>query len=152
MYTHTLSTASYAQAPLSLFCVSGGTKLDTSVSVPLLRLQSSEGKFTTSLEIEPVRRSLCRRRSCTFTDAARLVPSGRILVRQAPPHHRCMASICPSNRGTGRLLMPRIPPHFSAPNRHRAQFLRGWRNTVGNLIELFLGHQKPITGLNVLVH
>ena len=41
-----------------------------------LRLQSSEWKFTTSREIEPVRRSFRRRRSCTFTEVARLVPSG----------------------------------------------------------------------------
>ena len=37
------------------------------LNVPLLRLQSSEWKFTVSREIEPVRRSFCRRRSCTFT-------------------------------------------------------------------------------------
>ena len=29
--------------------------------------------------------------------------------------------------------------------------LRGRRNTVGNLIELFLSQKKPITGLNVLI-
>ena len=34
--------------------------------VPLLRLQSSEGKPATSRDIEPVRRSFCRRGSCTF--------------------------------------------------------------------------------------
>ena len=44
--------------------------------MPPLRLQSSEGKFTTSREIEPVRMSFRRRRSCTFTEVARLVPSG----------------------------------------------------------------------------
>ena len=44
--------------------------------MPLLRLQSSEGKFTTSREIEPVRRSFRRHGSCTFTEVARLVPSG----------------------------------------------------------------------------
>ena len=32
---------------------------------------------TLSREIEPVRRSFCRRRSCTFTEVARLVPSRR---------------------------------------------------------------------------
>ena len=34
------------------------------LNMPLLRLQRSEGKFTTSRKIEPVRRSFCRRRSC----------------------------------------------------------------------------------------
>ena len=55
---------------------SGGTKRATSAKMPLLCLQSSEGKFTTSREIEPVRRSFCRHGSCTFTAVARLVPSG----------------------------------------------------------------------------
>ena len=40
----------------------------SSVNMPLLRLQSSEGRFTRSREIEPVRRSFCRRRSCTFAE------------------------------------------------------------------------------------
>ena len=35
-----------------------------------MRLRSSEGRFTRSREIEPVRRSLCRRRSCTLTEVA----------------------------------------------------------------------------------
>ena len=35
-------------------------------------------KFTVSCEIEPVRRSYRRRGSCTFTEVARLVPSGLI--------------------------------------------------------------------------
>ena len=51
----------------------GGTKRATSVNMPLLRLQSSEGKFAMSREIEPVRRSFCRRGSGTFTEVARLV-------------------------------------------------------------------------------
>ena len=55
---------------------SGGTKRATSKNVPLLRLQSSEGKFTMSREIEPIRRSFCRRRSRAFTEVASLVPSG----------------------------------------------------------------------------
>ena len=41
---------------------SGGIKRATSVNMLLLRLQSSEGNFTMSREIEPVRRSFCRRR------------------------------------------------------------------------------------------
>ena len=36
----------------------------------LLRLQSSEGKFTMSREIEPVRRSFCRHGGCTFAGVA----------------------------------------------------------------------------------
>ena len=52
------------------------TKRATSFNMSLLRMQSSEGKFTMSREIEPVRRSFCRRGSCTFTEVARLVPSG----------------------------------------------------------------------------
>ena len=47
-------------------CISGGTKRATSANMPRLHLQSSEGKFTMSLEIEPVRRSFCRHGSCTF--------------------------------------------------------------------------------------
>ena len=54
-----------------------GTERATSVNTPLLRLQSSEGNFTRSREIEPVRRSLCRHRSRRFTEVARLVPSGK---------------------------------------------------------------------------
>ena len=46
---------------------SGGTKRATSVNVPLLRLRSSEGKFTMSREMKPVRRSFCRHGSCTIT-------------------------------------------------------------------------------------
>ena len=38
------------------------------------------GKCTTSCEIEPVRRSFCRCRSCTFTEVARLVPSSSSLI------------------------------------------------------------------------
>ena len=54
---------------------SGGTKRATSVNMPLLRLQSSE-KFTMSREIEPAHGSFRRHGSCTFTEVARLVPSG----------------------------------------------------------------------------
>ena len=46
-------------------------------NMPLLRLQSSEAKFTKSREIEPVRRSFCRHGSRTFTEVACLVPSSR---------------------------------------------------------------------------
>ena len=56
--------------------IPGGTKRATSANMPLVRLQSSEGKFATSREIEPVRRSFCRHRSRTSTEVARLVPSG----------------------------------------------------------------------------
>ena len=49
-----------------------GTKRATSANVPLLLLRSSEGKLTTSREIEPVRRSFRRRGSGTFTEVARL--------------------------------------------------------------------------------
>ena len=38
--------------------------------------KSSEGKFTISREIEPVRRSFCRHGSRTFMELARLAPSG----------------------------------------------------------------------------
>ena len=44
--------------------------------MPPLRLQSSKGKLTMSCEIEPVRRPFCRQGSCTFTEVARLAPSG----------------------------------------------------------------------------
>ena len=57
---------------------SGGTKRAASVYMPLLLLQSSVGNFTTSDGTKPVRRSLRRRRSCSFTEVARLVPSGVI--------------------------------------------------------------------------
>ena len=55
---------------------SGGTKRATSADMPLPSLQSSEGEFTTSRDIAPVRRSFCRHGSCTLTEVARLVPSG----------------------------------------------------------------------------
>ena len=54
---------------------SGGTKLETSANMPLLRLQSSEGKFTMAREIEPVSKSFRRHGSCAFAEVARLVPS-----------------------------------------------------------------------------
>ena len=44
----------------------------------LLRLQSSE--------VEPVCRSLCRRRSCTLTEVARLVPSSWWFWELSPSH------------------------------------------------------------------
>ena len=59
----------------------GGAKRATSLNMPLLWLQSSEGKFGMSVEIEPVRRSFCRRRSCTFAEVARLVRSARDAAR-----------------------------------------------------------------------
>ena len=57
---------------------SGSTKCATFVNMtPLLRPQSSEGKFNAvSRGIEPVRRSLRRRGSRTLTEVARLAPSG----------------------------------------------------------------------------
>ena len=60
--------------PLAFPC---GTKRATSENMPLLRLQSSEGKFTMSCEIEPVHRSVCGHGSFTFTEVARLVPAFR---------------------------------------------------------------------------
>ena len=53
---------------------SGGTERATSVSVPLLRLRSSEGKSTMSREIEPVRRSFCTAQKLHVYGRARLVP------------------------------------------------------------------------------
>ena len=47
----------------------------TSVNVPLLHLRSSEGRFTMSCKVEPVRGSLSRCRSCTFIEAAQLAVS-----------------------------------------------------------------------------
>ena len=62
--------------------LSGGPRRAASVNVPLLRLQSSEGKFASSREIGPVRRrSYCRHGSCTFTEVARLVHSGLVSSR-----------------------------------------------------------------------
>ena len=43
--------------------------------MPVLRLQSPEGKFAKSREIEPVHRSCCRHGSGKFTEVARLAPS-----------------------------------------------------------------------------
>ena len=51
------------------------TKRATSVNVPLLRLQSSEGKFTTSCEMEPV----CRTLSVTSA------PFGNPCPKSGPP-------------------------------------------------------------------
>ena len=59
---------------------------DIGEHMQLLRLQSSEGKFTMSREIEPGRRSFRRHRSCTFTEVARSVPSrsGTMASRRMP--------------------------------------------------------------------
>ena len=51
---------------------------DSCDNMPFLRPQSSEGNFTMSREIRPVRRSFCRHGSCTFTEVARLVHSGNV--------------------------------------------------------------------------
>ena len=62
------------KAPIASKCNqgSGGTERATSVNIPLLRLQSSEGEFAMSREIKPVRRS-CYRHGCfMFTEVARL--------------------------------------------------------------------------------
>ena len=48
-------------------------------------LLCSEGKFTMSREIEPVRMSFRRRGSCTLAEVARLVPSG--------PLGRCLLAV-----------------------------------------------------------
>ena len=61
IYTYTYILTYTPRAPRPGCCghgTSGGTKRATSVSMPLLRLRSSEGKTTTSRKIEPVRRSL----------------------------------------------------------------------------------------------
>ena len=42
-----------------------------------------------------------------------------------------------------------VPGRLSACERW---LVGGWRNTVGDLIEFFLGQRQPITGLNVLVY
>ena len=63
--------------------MSGRTKRATTVDIPLPRLQSSEGKYTTSREIETVHRSFRRRRSCTVTEVARLVPSYKASTNQS---------------------------------------------------------------------
>ena len=57
----------------------------TSMKVPLLCLQSSEGTFTMSRENKSVRRSFCRHRSCTLTEVARLVPPGNISYALCAP-------------------------------------------------------------------
>ena len=54
-------------------------KRATSVKMPRLRLQRSEGVFTKSREVEPKRRSFRRRRGCTVAEVARLVPSSLCL-------------------------------------------------------------------------
>ena len=75
---------------------SGSTKRATSGHMPLLRLQSSEGKFTMSCEIEPVRRSFCRHcaevaRLRKWHDWCLLVsPTG---IRLAPGPLRCVATL-----------------------------------------------------------
>ena len=51
---------------------SGGATCATSVNMPRLRLQSSDGIITLYREVEPVRRSFCRHGSCTFTEVGTL--------------------------------------------------------------------------------
>ena len=73
----TVAIPRVAHPPLPVSLQSGDTKRATSANLPLLRLQSSERKFIImSRETEPVRRSFRRHGSCTFTEVARLVPSG----------------------------------------------------------------------------
>ena len=63
-----------------------------SVNMPLLRLQSSQGKFAMSAEINPVRRSFCRHGSCTFTEEARLVHSGYLLQEGSAKNNKTVLS------------------------------------------------------------
>ena len=63
--SRTMCSSVKSHLPVSAIS-SGGTKRATSVNTPLLQLQSSEGKSTMPREIEPARKSFCRRRSCTF--------------------------------------------------------------------------------------
>ena len=86
--------------------------------MPLLRLQSSERKFTMSREIEPVRRSFRRRRSCTFTEVARWVPSGseREISKRGGSNPRIIARLskCPRTAQSSQGLdHPRSPSHSS---------------------------------------
>ena len=64
----------------------------------------SEGKFTMSREIDPLRRSFRRRRSCTFTAVARLVPSGPTRARLSGGRAQKDANLDRGGRacGTGR--------------------------------------------------
>ena len=78
-------------------------KRTTSANMPLLRLQSSEGKFTMSREIERTRRPFCRHGSSMFTEVARLVPSGNLTFWvksqdfQHKLHNTCMSrTMCSS--------------------------------------------------------
>ena len=70
MYTHIWSPHPVQKSHFfAIYCCfnSGGTKRATSANM----------KFTMKREIEPVRRSFRRRRRCTLTAVARLVPSGQ---------------------------------------------------------------------------
>ena len=54
--------------------MSGGTERATSVN--MATSASARMGNSVSREMEPVRRSFCGQGSCTFTEVARLVPSG----------------------------------------------------------------------------
>ena len=75
-----------------------------------------------SREIEPVRRSLRRRRSRTFTEVARLVPSGRNHSGDSLPAARgALARELARLRSAGA---SRAPPRAAAPGRPARAGLR----------------------------
>ena len=93
MYTASITTAEYVflflivlpflPLPSGHVSPEAGFRRATSVNVQLLRLRSSKGKFIMFREIEPVRRSFRRRRSCTFTEVALWLPWGGLSSLQA---------------------------------------------------------------------
>ena len=110
----------------------------------LLRLQSSEGKLTTSREIQPIRRSVCVHGSCTFTEVARLVPSGGAIGRRCLPNgmidnmnnthdvNTIQSSIISNGTNNANDEVARLVP--SGLPDHRAQdWRRWWRTYIHNI-------------------
>ena len=74
--TRNLAQCTIHHALYTALHYSGATKCAISVTVPVVCLQSSEGRLTTYRKGKPIQGSLRRRRSCTFIDVAHLAPSG----------------------------------------------------------------------------
>ena len=114
-----LNDKRYGQLAVGFSCLSSWrTRHTASLHARILqakfgRLNISR-KYTMSCEIEPVRRSFCRRRSCGFTEVARLVPSGRVCA----PSQGWLASKelgAETPQRSSRFAQPKTYPHPRIP-------------------------------------
>ena len=129
--------------------ISGGTKRGTSVNMPLLRLRSSDSKLQVQCLANRARtRVLLQAQSCTFTEVARLVPSG-IYIKWLPFSVRLGQDGCEPlavNRG---ICEPREPSKSREPREPTLVANRASRQNV-NRTEPNHGH--PASWGGVLAH